>query len=127
MDKLFAQCGFDSLKLFSSFNGVYSIDSSSNVAYHRFSNVSRSGDKNVTCFYPFGQHILVGTSNGMFCYTDGTDVLEHLDGYPKLDNVGKISPLFNFKFKYSLGPRDVSFCRQKRNQMGGLFVGTSDF
>ena len=78
----------DSLKLFSSFNGVYSIDSSSNVAYHRFSNVSRSGDKNVTCFYPFGQHILVGTSNGMFCYTDGTDVLEHLDGYPKLDNVG---------------------------------------
>lgn len=77
----------DSLKLFSSFNGLYSIDSSGNVAYHRFSNVSRSGDKNVTCFYPFGAHILIGTSNGMFRYTHGIDMLEHLDGYPQLDNV----------------------------------------
>lgn len=77
----------DSIKLFSSFNGVYTIDLSGNVAYHRFSNVSRSGDKNVTCFYPYGKHILIGTSNGMFRYTYGMDMLEPLEDYPQLNNV----------------------------------------
>lgn len=76
----------DSVKLFGSFNGVYSVDRFGVARHYSFPNLLRNVDKEVKCFFKFGNDILVGTSSGVYtCETDG-EVLKRYGNYPDLSD-----------------------------------------
>ncbi len=76
----------DSVKLFGSFNGVYSVDKSGVARHYSFPNLLRNIDKEVKCFFKFGNDILVGTTSGVYTYGTDSEALKLYGNYPDLSN-----------------------------------------
>ena len=74
-----------SLKLFATFNGLYSVSHSGNVKFHPLVSSIGSGDINVTSYLPYGENILVGTTNGLYIYSPDSDVIRVFDRYAQLN------------------------------------------
>lgn len=103
-------CVRDSVKLFGSFNGIYSVAANGIVTLHPFHGSPRSVDRDITCIHVSGDTVYAGTSGGVYFYTSGE---VDLKPYPPCENLHgvKINMI-----------SDVGVCRMLIGSDSGLFV-----